>query len=304
MIKGKTLLLICTAILAGFLVLCSDPSIRRVLNKARTYVYARYIMPVPSLPKSARLFVRPPFKGEQILISHAATSGMQAPPNSEEGFRKSVECGFRYIELDLLETTDGNIISAHDWASLRKQAGMEVNDKPLSTQDIISIRKEGRSKPLFASEICQLLTQYPDVVLVTDKIRNYELLLKEIPFPERMIVEVYGGVEHYAAAVRAGVKYPALNLPGDRITYDVAMARKVPIVTVGNMAQFGQSELEQLRNLHEAGIVVMLYCYQIKDWDNEQFVAGHAGRVFSMIYTDSWSPQSWDSRSVSRTEER
>lgn len=54
-----------------------------------------------------------------------------------------------------------------------------------------------------------------DFILVTDKIADYELLLKEIPFPERMIVEVFSP-EDYLKALKSGIRYPAYCIWGKK----------------------------------------------------------------------------------------
>ena len=58
---------------------------------------------------------------ESRFIAHAGGGFKDITySNSKESVIKSIEKGFKYIELDLLETSDGFIVAAHDWKTFKK----------------------------------------------------------------------------------------------------------------------------------------------------------------------------------------
>ena len=53
-------------------------------------------------------------------IAHGGGVNTFSLTNSKEAIVDSIENGFKYIEVDLLETKDGKLVGGHDWGDLKK----------------------------------------------------------------------------------------------------------------------------------------------------------------------------------------
>ena len=132
--------------------------------------------------------------------------------NSLEAVQESIRRGFRYVELDLLTTTDGYLVGGHDWAKVRQSAGFEdISEKAVSKQELLAARPNWEQTLLFAADICRLMEENPHIILVTDKVQDFELLMREIPYPDRMVVEAFD-LYNYLCALRSGFRNAAYSV--------------------------------------------------------------------------------------------
>ena len=129
-----------------------------------------------------------------------------------------------------------------------------------------------------------------DIVLVTDKINNFNLLLEEIPFPDRMIVEIFS-LSDYVRAIKAGVKYPAYCIWNVDNLY-TAKKYKFPIVTLAAWSFFdSKGKINLVKGLHDEGVVILTFGTGQKYWNDPEWAKNNVGSVFSKMYSDKWSPR-------------
>lgn len=131
-------------------------------------------------------------KENKIIIAHAGGGiGKKHYINSKEAVEQSIQRGFGYIELDLLETTDGDLVAAHDWKTFHTLTGYPSQTDSISAQEAQKRKILGEQTVLTSKEIKEIFTQHTDLYLVTDKIRNVSLLLEKFAdFSNRIIVEL------------------------------------------------------------------------------------------------------------------
>lgn len=150
---------------------------------------------------------------ETILISHAGgTLDGATYTNSREAVQKSIREKFRFIELDLLVTSDGVVFAAHDWKRFCGRIGTSCR-LPLSSKEIADKKLDGKYTLLFPEEINRIMTDNPELYLITDKIDDFDVLLAQINFPnreERLLVEVLN-YDDYVTVLEKGIKHPLLN---------------------------------------------------------------------------------------------
>ena len=155
----------------------------------------------------------------ELWIAHGGGVGEFFYTNCEEAVKDSLSRGFRYIELDISITTDGHLVGAHTWSELRALLGADnTGNQAMSRSEIEALKPQWKRTPLFAEDICRLMQENPDMVLVTDKIQDFDLLMEKIPYPERMIVEAFD-THHYLADTHTAV---ALYAAGEKAS-DVPM---------------------------------------------------------------------------------
>lgn len=244
-------------------------------------------------PESANKFINsdPAWMDINAYIAHGGGIGQFTYKNSREAFLDSIHRGFRYIELDLLLTSDGKILAGHDWVTFKQLTSYpEKTDTPLSSEVVRTLKIDGNQTPLFGEEIANLMKKYPNTILVTDKTKDYSELLNQIPYPDRMIVEVFN-MRDYLSALEAGVLYPALSAGGYRNAVR-ALLYDIPIITV-DIKHFFDDNVEQkelIKILHDSGVMTMGFFKDFKDRNSPDFFKTYMGSYFDKVYTDSFFP--------------
>lgn len=216
------------------------------------------------------------------LIAHGGGVGPFLYTNSAEAFADSLNKGFKFIELDILKTKDRHLLAAHDWRHFCEITG--TKSEPETLEAALQLRINGTQKPLSGNRVHTLMLQHPEIILVTDKISDFELLLQEIPLPGRMIVEVFSP-QDYVRALKAGILYPAFCI-SHSIALQQAIEHQYPIVTIS--AELFLQHLDTMRQLHRQKVCIMVY--GTEELDTQQFIREHSGISASMIYTSTISP--------------
>jgi hypothetical protein len=148
----------------------------------------------------------------------------------------SLRKGYKLFELDLIKTRDNKIVAAHDWYYWQTITGYTGSIPPLLSE-FKRTKIHGSLTPLSMSDIVSWFRKHFEAILVTDKITDYEQLVKEFPFPDRLMVEVFS-IEDYVRAYNAGIKYPLLSLDmaiifkyGD-LLIDFIIDNKIPLAVL------------------------------------------------------------------------
>ncbi len=226
--------------------------------------------------------------GVSAYIAHGGGIGDFVYTNSKEAVEDSINKGFRFIEIDLHETADGDLIGLHDWHSFAKMTGQKYTQdfRNLPVNEIKKLKLKDKYTILSSADICKLMEQNPHIVLVTDKIENYELLITRIPYPERMIVEVFSSY-HYIKALEAGILYPAYSIC--KLHYIEELEKYNFPLAVAPAYWFDNEDFKnRIKQLHDKGVTILVFGAPISD--HPAFVQNFLGTHISMIYTDKWYP--------------
>lgn len=226
------------------------------------------------------------YNNPESYIAHGGGIEEFTYTNSKEALLDSLEKGFRFIEIDMCVTTDRHIIGCHDWRYFKKITGLKnIDHEALSLNEVKKLHINNKYNVLTGNEIANIMKENLDFICVTDKIRDYSLLIKEIPFPERLIVEVFS-VKDYLSALMAGIKHPAYCIWAEH-ELEIARAFKFPIVTIGEYF-FQTGNISAVKELHDAGVTILFF--HGGAGDNATFLQKHLGKSFSKVYTNKWSP--------------
>lgn len=220
--------------------------------------------------------------GQGHFIAHGGGINQYLYTNSKEAVENALSKGFRFIELDLQKTNDSHLLAAHDWKHFGRLTGQ--SGIPANLDDALKLKINGGQSPLSGKKIHELLRQYPDWYLVTDKITDFDLLLREIPRPERMIVEVFSP-QDYIRALKAGVHYPAFSVP-HQAALRQACVHGYPMIAIG--AELFLNNIETMRQLHRKGVCIMVFGTEAVNL--ARFVEEHAGTAASMFYISTEPP--------------
>ena len=118
--------------------------------------------------------------------------------NSREAMERSLAKGYRFIEFDLLFTSDSVLVAAHSWERFNSMTGYEDwGDSVPAYSDFVSRKICGRYTPLSAREINSFFEQNDSLYLVTDKVSDPEVLQEHFSsLKHRMVVEAFS-FQHY-----------------------------------------------------------------------------------------------------------
>lgn len=205
--------------------------------------------------------------------------------NSLEALNDSIHNNFRFIELDLLETADGRIVAAHDWELFSKLTGIHTEKlMRMTCKEIQQLNLANKYTILDGETIARIVKENPQIILVTDKITNYDLLIKTIPYPEQMIVETFNAGQYFKAKDK-GIKYAAFCIDYHEHSLDLALKYKIPLVTVyGGITKHPRIR-QKLALLHQNKTCVLMYS-SATDTRNPEFIKANIGTTCSKIYVE------------------
>ncbi|MDR3277547.1 MAG: hypothetical protein LBT12_02145 [Oscillospiraceae bacterium] len=154
--------------------------------------------------------------GNFNIVAHAGgiVDGT-AGTNSVEALYASAARGRTLIEVDLLQTTDGKFVLAHDWEYMSGRVPRAEN-APVSQEVFAQYRIFGKFTAATIESLIDFLGEYPEVEIVTDtKYRDYTALSyiasRYQDYGHRFIPQVYR-LEDYGAVRALGYERVIVTL--------------------------------------------------------------------------------------------
>lgn len=225
-----------------------------------------------------------------ILIAHAGGAiDSFIYTNSKEALENAIKNEYKFIELDLVVTNDNNIAAAHSFQDFNEFTGHTPIDSAISSVDFKNRRLFGYLHPLLSEDINKLFSMNKDVLLVTDKIRDFDLINESLDIErERMLVEVFTYTS-YAEALRKGIKYPMLSIWNEELLNHYMRyiyLRKVRMIVIPHDLVYTCPD--KLKKLHEKGVAIFVYAINNpSETNNKDFILKYGGKIVTGFYTDS-----------------
>jgi len=216
------------------------------------------------------------------LISHAMGSIQnKAYTNSYEAFVANYEQGNRVFEVDLLLTEDHQVVARHEWTQSMTKELQQEEELPEDRQAVPLTHKEfkesdilGKLKPLDWGDILDLMEEYPDIYIVTDRKEQQQvdilsLMVKEAEqrrnpkLLQRIIPQIYD--QPMLKAVQGVYEFPSIiytlyaSKDTDQEVIDFVAKNKITGVT---MPENRTSE-SFVSKLNKVGVVT--YVHTIND---------------------------------------
>jgi hypothetical protein len=205
--------------------------------------------------------------------------------NSLEALELAYKNGLRLFEFDLVKTSDGHLVAAHDWDSWRDATGSEVS-VPSHQQFKESLLHE-KYHTLDLSDLERWFARRTDSYLVTDKVMDFAALLGGFSLRDRLIVEVFS-VDEYRRALNEGVQYPMLSLRAAMIEDGkekvVSLLRTQPVKFVAVSSKIvgrNQGLLARLRRNHA--------CVYVFTSSEPSFLQSTFDGLVYGAYADDWN---------------
>ncbi|WP_286812499.1 MULTISPECIES: hypothetical protein [unclassified Maribacter] len=221
-------------------------------------------------------------------IAHAGgeINGVKST-NSKHALDENYKKGFRFFELDIIETSDGKLVAAHDWDMWARFTDYTGTLPPTHAQ-FMKQKIYGDYTTLDMEGINTWFKQHPDATLITDKVNDPLAFANAFIDKDRLIMELFS-IMAVEKASENGIhtmisQEPLLAIKGDKINF--LKVNDVKYAAVSRRIISSQKKL--MLALRDAGIKVFVFNVNFDSGKDEQYVYDNElGLVYGM-YADKW----------------
>ena len=227
------------------------------------------------------------------LIAHAggAIDG-HTYTNCKEALLNALDNGFQYIELDLYETSDSNVVCLHSLEDYREMTSTDC--EVLDTKIFLSHQLYGKYTPMTLNDAIKIWEERP-FYFVTDKISDPKILNRYFKKNrDKVIVEAFT-LEDYVQLERDGYipmfSIMALNVRGLYlyIFNSIKYGKGIPqIVTNTYVSKYVYRIYKRLGAQQIA--VYSLYDEDYQKLHEREYLEKYAGREVDLVYVDYVNP--------------
>ena len=228
------------------------------------------------------------------LIAHAggAIDG-HTYTNCKEALLNALDNGFQYIELDLYETSDSNVVCLHSLEDYREMTSTDC--EVLDTKTFLSHQLYGKYTPMTLNDAIKIWEERP-FYFVTDKISDSKILNRYFKKNrDKVIVEAFT-LEDYVQLERDGYipmfSIMALNVRGLYlyILNSIKYGKGIPqIVTNTYVSKYVYRIYKRLGAQQIA--VYSLYDEDYQKLHEREYLERYAGREVYLVYVDYVKPK-------------
>ncbi len=221
-------------------------------------------------------------------IAHAGgeVNGIKST-NTKNALDQNYAKGFRLFELDIIETSDGHWVAAHDWnmwARFTDYGGT----LPPSHGEFRKHKIYGDYSTMDFEAINSWFAAHPDAILVTDKVNDPLAFAEAFVDKNRLIMELFS-LMSVEEASKNGIQTmisqePLMAIKGDKLNY--LAVNDIKYVALSRRIIASQTKL--LLQLRDQGIKVYVYNVNFDAGKDEKYVQeNEIGLVYGM-YADKW----------------
>ena len=229
------------------------------------------------------------------LIAHAggAIDG-HTYTNCKEALQNALDSGFRYIELDLYETADSDVVCLHSIEDYNKMTSTDSKALALDTKSFLSHQLYGKYTPMTLDDAIKIWEDRP-FYFVTDKIADPQILNKYFKNNrDKVIVEAFT-LDDYVQLEREGY-IPLFSI--------MALNVRGLYLYIINSLKYGKSLPRIVTNTYVSKYVYRIYkrlgaqqiaVYSLYDKDYQklyerEYLEKYAGREVDLVYVDFVKP--------------
>jgi len=221
-------------------------------------------------------------------IAHAGgeINGVKST-NSKHALDENYKKGFRNFELDIIETSDGKLVAAHDWNMWARFTDYTGSLPPTHAQ-FMKQKIYGDYTTLDMDGINSWFKNHPDATLITDKVNDPVAFANAFVDKDRLVMELFS-VMAVEKASEQGIhtmisQEPLLAIKGDKVNF--LKVNNVKYAAVSRRIISSQKKL--MLQLRDAGIKVYVFNVNFDIGKDEQYVYDNElGLVYGM-YADKW----------------
>ncbi len=202
--------------------------------------------------------------------------------NSLESLNYNYDLGVRYFELDILETSDNQLVAVHDWKEWSGRVTYKY-DLPPDHKAFMNARILDKYTPLDMQIINDWFKIHSDAFLVTDKINNPTDFILKFHYNERLIMELFN-IDTIRSAIKNNISTMASENVVKELMNDQEQFKKLSIDYIAISAGFMNANVELLSELKDYGIKSYVYGMNDYFWNQNFFVFNE--KIFFEKYSD------------------
>ncbi|WP_350291837.1 glycerophosphodiester phosphodiesterase family protein [uncultured Croceitalea sp.] len=233
-------------------------------------------------------------------IAHAGgeVNGIKST-NTKDALDESYAKGFRLFELDIISTSDGKLVAAHDWGMWSRFTDYK-GELPPSHEEFKKHKIYGDYTTLDLNGINDWFKAHPDATLVTDKLNDPIAFAESFVDKDRLIMELFSIMAAEEAAsygLNAMIsQIPFMGIKGDKL--DFLKINNIKYIALSR--RMIKREKKLLVKLRDAGIKVYVYHVNFDAGKDEKYVyENEIGLVYGM-YADKWAFDSEEKKEASK----
>ena len=216
--------------------------------------------------------------------------------NSKSALDQNYEKGFRLFELDIIKTSDGKIVAAHDWDMWSRFTDYK-GTLPPTHEEFMKETIYGDYKTLDMEGINKWFAEHPDATLVTDKVNDPIAFAEAFIDKNRLIMELFSVMAVEKASqhgINAMISHKSFfGIKGDKLNF--LTVNNVKYVAVSRRAIAKHKEL--MLQLKKQGIRVYVYHVNFDEGKDEKYVLENEIGIVYGMYADKWVFDSNDQKS-------
>jgi len=243
------------------------------------------------IDNSEKYFPREVYEFEANIDRYIAHAGGEVngvkSTNSKNALDESYRKGFRNFELDIVETSDGHMVAAHDWDMWARFTDFNGTLPPTHAQ-FMHQKIYGDYTTLDMEGINTWFKNHPDATLITDKINKPIAFADAFIDKDRLLMELFS-VMAVEKATEQGIhamisQEPLMAIKGDKVNF--LKVNNVKHVAVSRRIIASQKKL--MLQLRDAEIKVYVYNLNFDPGKDEQYVLDNELGLIYGMYADKW----------------
>ena len=209
--------------------------------------------------------------------------------NSLEALNLNYERGFRLFELDIIKTSDGQFVAAHDWGHWADIVNYKGNF-PISKEEFLKHRIYGKFTPMDMEKINLWFKEHKDAILITDKVNQPKEFSELFTDKNRLMMELFS-LDAVKEGLKAGIRsvMPSQNVIEDLWGNKVKKLKQLGISNIAISRNFIESNVDLLIELKENNIKAYVYHVGFDIGKDEEYVVKYEMDYIYGLYADKWN---------------
>jgi hypothetical protein len=209
--------------------------------------------------------------------------------NSLESLDLSYKRGFRLFELDIIKTSDGKYVAAHDWENWAVQTNYK-GSLPVTSSEFMKYKIRDKFTPLDMEAINNWFKNHKDAILVTDKINEPEAFSMQFVDKNRLMMELFS-LDAVKKGLSIGIRsaMPSSNVLDNIVGDKVAFLKDLKIKHICVSRKMVEDSPNFLLKLKDKNINTYVFDVNVEKGKDEAYTVLHDMDYIYGLYADDWS---------------
>ena len=208
--------------------------------------------------------------------------------NSLEALNHNYANGFKLFELDIIKTSDGKYVAAHDWNHWAKISGYK-GSLPVSEEEFLKHKLYNKYTPLDMKAINKWFGDHKDAILVTDKVNEPKEFSQLFLDKKRLMMELFS-LEALEEGLKLGIRsaIPSENVVNALGKNKLSKLKELKVKNIAVSRRYIEPNHNLMKELKESGINVYVFHVNFDKGKNEQYVVNYEMDYVYGMYADKW----------------